>query len=266
MGDTTLCQAGLIAGEFLPTPGNANPNRLTLTAYRAAEPASPILTNGLATGRVLPTPEQLDRFALGNTVALVDANGRPYRFPNAFHVGPGLAVRVLGFADAAASACANRTLEVVRVGSESQTHVTSVPLPSASDRDGNLLDDDWELFFFGALGNDPFVNFGGGHTLLQSYLDGSDPLLFANCPAANLGLPAVQIQSLDENHVQLRWQFPLPYANSLEFKLQTTPALGEAWFELPATVERLGGGNFRIVAPVNSNATAVFWRLAMSLN
>jgi hypothetical protein len=399
---------GMLPASYLPTPGNANPNRLTLTAYRAAEPATPIPTNGLATGRVLPTPEQLaeleqyrspsdtghllgevvktlreglrdstdsklaalravtldvyrisarwggvfpgafpsplealreflatgvmppayrndwdgglppeigptltqlaatdytsaleglavllnlpaprpvvtrdllvradsvglnctilDRVALGTTVALVDANGRTYRFPNAFRVVPGLAVRVLGFADVPASACANETLEVVRVGSESQTHVTSVPLPSASDRDGNLLDDDWELLFFGALGNDPFANLGSGHTLLQAYLDGRDPLLFAHYPAANLGLPVVQIQLLDENHVQLLWQFPLPYANSLEFKLQATATLGGVWFEQPVAAESLGGGNFRIVAPVNSNLTAVFWRLAMSLN
>lgn len=398
---------GVLPASFLPTPGNVNSNHLTLTAYRSSEPATPIPTNGMASGRVLPTPEQLaeleqyrspadtghllgevvktlrealrdsddpklaslravtldvyrisarwggvfpgafpspldalreffatgvmppayrndwegglpveiaplltpltasdyasaleglnillylppprpvvtrdllvradsvglncsifDRIALGLTTALVDANGRPYRFPNAFHVVPGLVVRVLGFADAPASTCASETLEVVRVGSESQARVTSVPLPSASDRDGNLLDDDWELLFFGALGNDPFANLGGGHTLLQSYLDGGDPLLFANYSPADLGLPTVQIQSSDENQVQLTWQFPLPYANSLEFKLQATAVLGGEWFELPASAESLGAGNFRIIAPVNTNATAVFWRLALSL-
>jgi hypothetical protein len=398
---------GVLPTSYLPTPGSVNSNRLTLTAYRASEPATPIPTNGLATGRVLPTPEQLaeleqyrspadtghllaevvkilrealrdsndpklaslravtldvyrisarwggvfpgafpspldalreffatgvmppayrndwngglppeigptltpltasdytsaleglnvllnlppprpvvtrdllvrpdsgglncsifDRIALGTTTALVDANGRPYRFPNAFHVVPGLAVRVLGFADATASACANETLEVVRVGSESQTHVTSVPLPSASDRDGNLLDDEWELLFFGALGNDPFANLGGGHTLLQSYLDGGDPLLFANYPPANLALPVVQITAVNESTVQLTWQFPAAYADALDFTLQATPTLGGAWMEQPAVIENLGAGAFSIEIPLASQADTAFWRLALSL-
>ncbi|MBE0540181.1 MAG: hypothetical protein IH623_02240 [Verrucomicrobia bacterium] len=398
---------GVLPPSYLPTPGIFNTNRLTLTAYRASEPATPISANNAATGRVLPTPEQLaeleqyrslsdpghllgqvvktlrealrdsndpklaalravtldvyrisarwggvfpgafpspldalreffatgvmppayrndwngglpaeigplltpltasdytsaleglnvllnlpaprpvvtrdllvrpdsaglsctilDRFALGTTVALVDANNRPYRFPNAFHVVPGLAVRVLGFADAPASACASETLEVVRVGSESQTHVTSVPLPSAADSDGNLLDDDWELLFFGGLGNDPFADLGSGHTLLQSYLNGGDPLLFINYPPANLALPAVQIEALNQSSLQLVWQFPAAYAQFLNFQLQATPALGGAWWEQAAVVENLGGGFFRIVVAVDSELDAAFWRLALSL-
>ncbi len=207
----------------------------------------------------------LDRLALGATVALVDVNGRPYQFPNTFHVVPGLTVRVLGFADGPANACASETLEVVRLGSESQTHVTSVPLPSASDSDGNLLDDDWELLFFGALGNNPFADLGGGHTLLQSYLDGSDPGLPGSYLPAQLALPAVQIEALNESAVQLVWQFPAAYANSLNFKLQVTSALGGGWLEQPAVVEDLGAGNFRIVAAVDYESDAVFWRLALSL-
>jgi hypothetical protein len=398
---------GVLPPSYLPTPGIFNTNRLTLTAYRASEPATPISANNAATGRVLPTPEQLaeleqyrslsdtghllgevvktlrevlrdsndpkltalravtldvyrisarwggvfpgafpspldalreffatgvmppayrndwngglppeigpsltpltasdytsaleglnvllnlptprpvvtrdlfvrpdsaglsctilDRFALGTTVALVDANGRPYRFPNAFHVVPGLAVRVLGFADAPASACASETLEVVRVGSESQTHVTSVPLPSAADSDGNLLDDDWELLFFGGLGNDPFADLGGGHTLLQSYLDGGDPLLFVNYPPANLALPAVQIAAVNETTVQLTWQFPAAYANALDFTLQATPTLGGVWLEQPAVIEHLGAGAYSIEIPLAAQSDAAFWRLALSL-
>lgn len=398
---------GVLPASYLPTPGSVNSNRLTLTAYRAAEPSTPIPTNGIASGRVLPTPEQLaeleqyrslsdpghllgqvvktlrdalrdsndpklaslravtldvyrisarwggvfpgafpspldalreflatgvmppafrndwngglppemgasltpltasdyasaqdgltlllnlpaprpvvtrdllvradsaglnctilNRFALGTTVALVDANGRPYRFPNAFHVVPGMAVRVLGFADAPASTCASETLEVVRIGSESQTHVTSVPLPSASDSDGNLLDDDWELLFFGALGNDPFANLGGGHTLLQSYLDGSDPLLFANYPPANLNLPTVQIELHEGSVIHLVWQFPAAYASFLNFKLQVTPTLGGPWWDQPAVVENLGGGYFRMIAAIDFESAAAFWRLALSL-
>jgi hypothetical protein len=206
-----------------------------------------------------------DRIALGTTTALIDASGRPYRFPNSFHVVPGLAVRVLGFADAQASACANETLEVVRVGSESQTHVTSVPLPSASDSDGNLLDDAWELLFFGALGNDPFADLGGGHTLLQSYLDGGDPLLFVNYPPANLALPAVQIAAVNETTVQLTWQFPAAYADALDFTLQATPTLGGIWMEQAVAVENLGAGFLRILIPLDTQSDAAFWRLALSL-
>jgi len=247
-GDYTSALEGLTVLLTLPTPRSVVTRDLSVRAD----------TVGL-------NCTILGRFALGTTVALVDAAGRPYRFPNAFNVISGLAVRVLGFADAPAGGCAAETLEVVRVGNESQTHVTSVPLPSAHDADGNLLDDDWERLFFGGLGNNPFANLGNGHTLLQSYLDGTDPLLLGSYPPAQLSLPAVQIESVNESAVQLLWQFPPAYAAFLNFKLQAVPGLGGVWMEQPAVVENLGGGFFRILAAVDAESDAAFWRLALSL-
>jgi hypothetical protein len=52
-------ERGLLPASYPPTPGSVNTNRLTLTAWRASEPAKPIPATGPVSGLVLPTPEQL---------------------------------------------------------------------------------------------------------------------------------------------------------------------------------------------------------------
>lgn len=209
----------------------------------------------------------LNRVGLGTPVALVTAEGRPFRFPSSFSLVPGVAVRVTAFADAPSTGCAAETLEVIRLGDELLAQVTGVPLPSPTDTDGNLLDDDWERLFLGGLGNDPFASLGGGHTLLQSYLDGTDPMLpgsYGQQPPASLAPPAVEISRLNPTTVQLRWQFSPAYAPRLDFKLQGTTALGASWENLPASVEDLGGGQYRMLASSPTGNTA-FWRLTLRL-
>lgn len=209
----------------------------------------------------------LNRVGVGTPVALVTAEGRPFRFPSSFSLVPGVAVRVTAFADAPSTGCAAETLEVIRLGDELLAQVTGVPLPSPTDTDGNLLDDDWERLFLGGLGNDPFAGLGGGHTLLQSYLDGTDPMLpgsYGQWPPASLAPPTVEIRRLNPTTVQLRWQFAPAYAPRLDFKLQGTTALGAVWENLPASVEDLGGGQYRMLASSPTGNTA-FWRLTLRL-
>ena len=209
----------------------------------------------------------LNRAVLGTPVALVTAEGRPFRFPSAFALVPGVVVRVTAYADLPASACASETLEVIRLGDDLLASVTSVPLPSPTDTDGNLLDDDWERLFLAGLGSDAFAGLGSGYTLLQAYLDGADPALpgsYGQRPPASLAPPTVDISRLNPSMVQLRWQFPPAYFPRLEFKLQGVPVLGGAWANLPATVEDLGGGNSRMLAHAPVGNTA-FWRLTLRL-
>jgi hypothetical protein len=180
---------------------------------------------------------------------------------------PGVAVRVTAYADLSASACASETLEVIRLGDDLLASVTGVPLPSPTDTDGNLLDDDWERLFLGGQGSDPFAGLGSGYTLLQAYLDGADPALpgsYGQRPPAHLAPPAVDISRLNPTTLQLLWQFPAAYAPRLEFKLQEVTALGGLWENLPAAVEDLGGGHYRMLASAPVGNTA-FWRLTLRL-
>lgn len=243
--------------------------------------------NGLATLLNLPTPRPvvsrdllvradsmgltctvLERFGLGTLVALVNENGRPFRFPGNFELVPGIAVRVTGFADVPPNPCALETLEVVLVEDEYQAFVTDVPVPPPTDADGNLLDDEWEMLFLGGLGNAAFASLGGGYTLLQSYFDGTDPFLpasFMAKPPANLQLPAVQIEPFGLNQVQLTWQFAPAYAHKLLFKLQSAPSLGDPWTDLPLVVQDLGGGQFQATAQIAQQDSSAFWRVLLGL-
>ena len=256
-----------------------------LTPLGAADYSS--ASNGLITLLNLPSPRPvvtrnllvlsnslgltctvLQRFDTSGLVALEDASGRPFRFPGTFDLVPGMAVKITGFADVPTNGCAAETLEVVLLGDDLQAFVTDVPLPVAGDGDGNLLDDEWELLFLGGLGNDPFASLGGGYTLLQSYLDGTDPWLpgsfMAKMPA-NLQLPAVQIEPFGAAQMKLTWHFHPFYANRIAFRLQTTPALGDPWSEVPESVQYLGGDEFQMVAPLNPNDSTGFWRMKLSL-
>jgi hypothetical protein len=253
---------------------------LTTNDYAAAH-------DGLATLLTLPVPRPvavrdllvrpdslgltctvLNRLGLGTPVALVTADGRPFRFPSAFNLVPGIAVRVTGFADVPASPCAAETLEVIRLGDALLAHVTGVPLPSPTDADGNLLDDDWERLLLGSVGNEPFTDLGGGYTLLQTYLDGTDPWLpgsFSTFPPAHLAPPEVLISKVTPSALQLLWSFPPVYAAKLNFQLQGTVALGGPWQSLPATVEDLGGGQFRMLTVIDGGPPMAFWRLTLRL-
>lgn len=57
----------------------------------------------------------------------------------------------------------------------------SLLLTSPSDLDGNGLSDDWEIFYFGAVGVDPMADpDGDGLTNAQEWELGNDPLIFNN--------------------------------------------------------------------------------------
>ncbi|HMP95408.1 MAG TPA: hypothetical protein PKA51_00725 [Kiritimatiellia bacterium] len=403
-------ERGLLPAYFLPTPGERNTNRLTLTSYRASEPAKPIPESGPASGLLLPTPEQLvalenyqsetdtghqlaqtvkslrqtirdsndpkmaslrnvaldiyrisarwgghfpgafpnpldtlrdflatgvmhpayrndwtnglppaiapqltpltssdytsalagldvlldlpsprpvvtrslvvrpdtvgltctrlDREGMGTTAALVHPDGSPFRFPGGFTMIPGITIQVTAYADVPDAPCADETLEPIRLGDMTFAHVTGIPAPSPGDADGNLLDDAWEMLFFGTLGNDPFADLGGGYTLLQAFLDGTDPHVPASYgapPPASLALPEVTITSLNVTSVQVAWTFPPAYAAHLDFILQRTFDLGATWVDIPAALQHTGGGNYAYTNATGAAVDPTFWRLALRL-
>ncbi|MDG2122478.1 MAG: hypothetical protein P8J87_02190, partial [Verrucomicrobiales bacterium] len=81
------------------------------------------------------------------TVSLVDGRGGAFEMPEAFDFLPGSQLRVTGFDDLAGPT-GPRVIGVI------SAEVTMLAQPGASDVDGNLLEDSWELIFFGRNGLD----------------------------------------------------------------------------------------------------------------
>jgi hypothetical protein len=205
----------------------------------------------------------------GELVSLIDAEGLPFRFPPAFVAPLGSTVEVTGYTDAPDSFCAPQSLEVVRIGYSFEARITAMPMVPSLDLDGNLLPDDWEMLFLGYLGSDPFDSLGGdGYTLLQILVDGKDPLnpkSYTSVPAAPLGVPQVTIEAISDTVFLVSWTFPVPYANSIGFSVQSAAGLGASWSDLPGIVQNLGGGRFEATLTVQGSGQQGFWRIALRL-
>lgn len=236
----------------------------------AAIPARPVATLQLVVRNDTATSActRLDRDLIGGQVSLIDSAGAPFKFPDAFDIVPGAKIEVTGFTDVPASPCGGDSLEVVLYAGAPVVQVTSIPSSTGLDSDGNLLPDAWELFFFGELGNDPFADLGGdGYTTLQKYLDGNDPInptAYSGTVAVNLALPAVQIAPFAGGQLKVSFNFPMVYANLVNFGLQTTNGLGGGWGTAPEVFAQTTPGHFEVVLPTGADAKR-FWRVTLQL-
>lgn len=185
----------------------------------------------VATASVPGSPA--DGFALlagGWPVELFKDDGTPYDLPDSFGVLPGSLLQVRGFTDVSNSP-ASLVLEVVSLS------LSSIPVASDSDLNGNLLVDTWEKLFFGDSQN-PFDDWDGdGYCNLQEMFESSDP----NDP---LGIPAVPIAALgppymelipDGTQIRLRFHWPATYINRVVFGVKSAPDLGTPFTSLPAS-------------------------------
>ena len=102
-------------------------------------------------------------------VALLNADGSRFQLERGLGLQSGARFTVTGFTDTP-PAGSYPTMEITAAV------LASRPAASDNDTDGNLLDDEWEKFFFGEIGQDPNSEpHGGGYTLLQYFLQGIDP-------------------------------------------------------------------------------------------
>lgn len=115
------------------------------------------------------------------------------------------------------------TMEVISIDS-----VIS-PLASNSDQDGNLLDDEWELFFFGELGQVTGLDAHPvtGHTYLQYQISGNDPRSGQlDGPIAILAPQNVKItKTTSPDGYEVSFDFPADYLDEVDFKLSTSTNL-----------------------------------------
>lgn len=149
--------------------------------------------------------------------------------------------------------------------------LASRPLASDNDQDANLLDDEWEKFFFAQTGQNPYAEpHGGGYTLLQYFLDGADPRsgdLPASPPVSLVPqLPIISPAGGGAYH--LDFVFPAAYQSRFEFVLESSKTLAAGSFtEVPApSISSLGADELRILIPLSAApAGKCFYRVSVRL-
>ncbi len=187
----------------------------------------------------------LDLSSATATFALQDPSGVPFVFPSSFNLVPGSQVQIFGYTDATNPACSYPAIEVISAG------LSSIPVASDSDSDGNLLVDTWEKQFFGGLGSaNPFADTDGdGYSNLQEMLDGSDPRDYYGRPSGPpvaFGPPVLNLVTLG-SQVEIHFQWPAAYISFFNFGVQETPDLSTPFATLPAPAPvNVSGDEFKI--------------------
>lgn len=197
-------------------------------------------------------------------VVLLDAHGEWFKLEQGLGLRAGTVFSVTGFTDTADVGTYD-SMEVVSAS------LSFAPAASDNDTDGNLLDDEWERFFFGAVGQDPFAKPGAsGHTLLQYFLDGIDPRGGEVPAAAAISLSPQQpvFTAAEGGAYTLDFTFPEDYQNRFDFILEKSTTLAARSFvEVPgAVISPRGGDDLRAAVPVTATTTpSGFFRIRVRL-
>lgn len=105
---------------------------------------------------------------LANTWELLDRDGDRFLFPDQFAFPDGSVIQVAGYT--LPDGPVHKRLEVTEL------ILVSLPRTTPQDRDGNLIDDRWELLFFGTTGLDPYADPDlDGYNNLSEFINGTDP-------------------------------------------------------------------------------------------
>jgi len=249
----------LARGVPLPQ-GYLDVSSLTPAEIAAAEAA-------LATLLALPAPRTDATFTLtaladswrddctvlhngATPVALVDTNGKPWRFRSAIALPVGALLVVHGFTDRPPPPpeCAASTLEVI------SATVLTLPGGPVTDSDGDSLGDEWELAFFGSLDETGGGDFDGDGTPNdQEYLAGTDPAEGFAAPSVPVLDPASPLLPIPElavamnaaGMVELTWECTEESRTNLVYSLEGNLSLAGDWRELSASPSLLPDGRLR---------------------
>lgn len=156
-------------------------------------------------------------------VRFFDAAGEPFYFAQGLGLRHGTVITVTGYTDLPPTGpYSSPAMELVSVDA------VTVPASTDSDTDANFLDDDWELFFFGDIGQNPHdTPPGGSHSYLQHFLAGTDPRDPSSLtgPVLDFGTPALRVVRLLDDTFAIEWDWPTEYADRFDFRLEQTPTL-----------------------------------------
>lgn len=203
------------------------------------------------------------RNVFAQVYSLFDEAGDRFVSSKTVDLLPGTAIRVFAIRRPAWNACSGIALEVRSL------QVRELPGLLANDADRNLLDDNWELFWLGSSGNDPFANVdGSGYSLLQKFLGGhsaDDPEDLPSEPIADLGAPDIAITLTAPNEVTLNWEWPGVYSDLIQFKLLQSDDLGNLSVITPTSVDYTRVGDRHEMVIMVPEADQRFFKLVLTL-
>jgi len=201
-----------------------------------------------------------------NPVAFYKPNGLPMKIEQGLGLAIGMRYSVTGYTDVTGPP-GHDAME--------PTNLTVMFVPSASDNDGdgNLLDDEWEEFFFGATGvKSPFdthpVN---GYTYLQLFLIGHDPrdecTELPTEPMIDLAPNDIELIRLPSENLAIKFTFPDAFISHFTFTAAQTETLtGFAPFATGALANPSTNTYHLDLGPSASLPVQNFFQLLMSLN
>lgn len=204
----------------------------------------------------------------GNNLAwFVDSFGERFILEQGLGLNLGASFTVRGYTDVDPVAGFD-TMEIISI------EMVVNPIATDSDTNANLLDDEWERFFFGNLGiHSPFdLHPTSGHSYLQYHVSGADPR------AGDLTDPVVNLTPLNpsitwlptQSAYEISWEFPDAYIGAFDFTLNASTDLGDSDpFAGPVEVTpvymlSMGHYAMRVSGP-ESSLSKNFFQVEMSL-
>jgi hypothetical protein len=204
----------------------------------------------------------LDGAFNGLMYQLYDSSGKPYALDSSVPLQTGTRLSVTAYSDLDPGNNPHLVpLEAISVS------LLSMPSTPGGDSDGNLLADVWEEAFYGAAGQSPFSKGAGGKSLVQLYLDGSDPAVGSASAVADLFPRQVHLQQSANGTFTMGWKFPSAYAARFAYTLQTTSSLASPFADAAAAgALSTAGDDNTLPLGAQSSPKMQFWRLKLKLN
>ncbi|MCC5805431.1 MAG: hypothetical protein JJU00_03795 [Opitutales bacterium] len=204
---------------------------------------------------------RLYRVGNDSPVALLGADGDPVRISGSLRLLSGAVVDVRGYTDVEAPACAPEAMEVIAVS------LVSLPPHDPGEFPG-LLPPEWMWQALGDTAFDPFADLDGdGYSLLQEFLDGSDPLdpqSMPDGPPVSLAPPPVRMERDEQGQLVFRMDFPGDYAPHLRFRLQKSDDLSTPFSDQSLDAAPIGTDELGLIIPEPAQ-WPVFYRFEMTL-
>jgi hypothetical protein len=197
-------------------------------------------------------------------VALLSPSGDRFRLEQGLGLRPGTRFQITGFTDTPADG-PYTTIQVT------SALLTFQPASSDTDTDANLLDDEWERFFFGAIGQDLSSTPGtSSHTLLQYFLEGLDPRGDASPTSTPVDLSPQQplLTSVSGGGFTLDFTFPTEFQDRFDFILEkSTTLLANSFETVPDAIITVSGPNQlqATIPPSAATTDTGFYRIRLSL-
>ena len=272
---TTFPADGIIPLPGDPTTSYVAAHSLTSTEKQSADEAIAWLL-----GQIVPRPVEfltavttagsfggavpvIQKVASTDLLRLYDADGNPFRFPEALDLPVGARLEVAVFTDRLDLPTGPGT------GREAIfARVISFPAGPRTDTDSNAIDDTYEDYFFGGP-VDPFGDADAdGFINLQEFLEATHPTDATSAPVVaplSAEIPPVQISRLGAGVLRFELRFPSSYSDRIQFVLQSQGDLTIPFIESPSTEAVSDGMNtYSLEIPLPAAARR-FYRFRLAL-